>query len=69
MQNINTVVTVGGIIYGLILIMAMFVRIKFIEAMRIDALVIPHPTDSTRPVNLIAGLLIAGYGIYSLFGG
>lgn len=69
MQNINTVVTVGGIIYGFILIMAMFVRIKFIESMRIDALVIPHPTDSTRPVNLIAGLLIAGYGIYSLFGG
>lgn len=66
MQNINTVVTVVGIIYGLVLILITFVRIKFIESMRIDALVIPHPTDSTRPVNLIAGLLIAGYGIYAL---
>lgn len=69
MQNINTVVTVVGIIYGLVLILITFARIKFIEAMRIDALVIPHPTDSTRPVNLIAGLLISGYGVYSLFGG
>jgi hypothetical protein len=69
MQNINTVVTVVGIIYGLVLILITFARIKFIEAMRIDALVIPHPTDSTRPVNLIAGLLISGYGAYSLFGG
>lgn len=68
MQNINTVVTVVGIIYGLVLILITFVRIRFIESMRIDALVIPHPTDSTRPVNLIAGLLIAGYGIYSLLG-
>jgi len=68
MQNINTIVTVVGIIYGFVLILATFVRIKFIEAMRIDALVIPQPTESTRPVNLIAGLVIAGYGIYSLIG-
>jgi len=66
MQNINTVVTVVGIIYGLVLILITFVRIKFIESMRIDALVIPQPTESTRPVNLVAGILIAGYGIYSL---
>lgn len=66
MQNINTIVTVIGIIYGFVLIMIAFVRIKFIESMRIDALVIPQPTESTRPVNLIAGILIAGYGVYSL---
>lgn len=66
MQNLNTVVTVVGIIYGFVLIMIVFVRIKFLEAMRIDALVIPQPTESTRPVNLVAGLLFAGYGIYTL---
>ena len=66
MQNINTIVTVVGIIYGFVLILIVFVRVKFLEAMRIDALVIPQPTESTRPVNLVAGLLIAGYGIYSL---
>lgn len=66
MQNINTIVTVVGIIYGIVLILISFVRFKFTEPMRIDALVIPQPTESTRPVNLIAGILIAGYGIYSL---
>lgn len=66
MQNINTIVTVVGIIYGLVLILVTFVRIKLIEPMRIDALVVPQPTESTRPVNLVAGILIAGYGIYSL---
>lgn len=66
MQNINTVVTVVGIIYGFVLILITFVRIKHIELMRIDALVMQQPTESTRPVNLVAGILIAGYGIYSL---
>lgn len=67
MQNINTAVIVVGIAYEAVLILATFVRrIKFIELMRIDALVIPQPTESSRPVNFVAGLLIAGYGIYSL---
>ncbi len=65
MKNIDTIVTVVGIIYGLVLILAAFVRNKIIEAMRIDALFIPQPTENTRPLNLVAGLLIAGYGIYS----
>lgn len=69
MQNMDTIVTVVGVIYGLVLIMVTFVRNKALESMRIDALVIPQPTESTRPVNLIAGILIAGYGIYSLLHG
>lgn len=68
MRDMNTVVTVVGIIYGFVLILAAFVRNQIIEAMRIDALVIPQPTESTRPINLVVGLLIAGYGIYSLLG-
>lgn len=66
MNNMDIVVTVVGIIYGITLILATFVRNKVTESMRVDALFIPQPTESTRPVNLIAGLLIAGYGIYSL---
>lgn len=65
-NNWNTIVNVIGITYGLTLILATFVRSKVTEALRIDALFIPHPTDSTRPLNLIVGLLVAGYGIYSL---
>lgn len=62
----DTIVNVIGIIYGVILILAAFVRNKAMETMRVDALFIPQPTESTRPVNLIVGILVAGYAIYSL---
>lgn len=62
----DAIVTAIGIAYGLVLIMVTFVRNRVIESMRIDALVIPQPTEKTRPINLVAGILIAGYGIYSL---
>lgn len=66
MNNMDTIVNVIGITYGIILILATFVRTKFTESMRVDVLFIPQPTESTRPVNLVVGLLVAGYGIYSL---
>ncbi|HIJ87736.1 MAG TPA: hypothetical protein HPP97_08640 [Desulfuromonadales bacterium] len=56
-----------GIIYGFILILTAFVRNKALEPMRVDVLFMPQPTEKTRPVNLIFGILVAGYGIYSLF--
>lgn len=62
----DTIVNVIGIIYGFILILAAFVSNKVIESMRVDALFIPQPTENTRPVNLVVGILVAGYGIYSL---
>lgn len=69
MENLDIIVTVFGMIYGLLLILVTFVRNKVTEAIRIDALFIPQPTDATRPLNLIAGLLFAGYSIYSLLAG
>ena len=69
MNSMDTIVTVVGIIYGLVLILATFVRNNAIESLRIDALFIPQPTESTRPLNLVVGLLVAGYGIYSLSAG
>ncbi len=66
MKNMDTIVTVVGIIYGLVLVMATFAHHKIIEAMRVDALFMPQPTENTRPLNLVVGLLVAGYGIYSL---
>jgi hypothetical protein len=68
-NNLNTIVNVIGIAYGCVLILATFTRGRITELMRIDVLFIPHPTESTRPLNLIAGLLVAGYGIYSLLAG
>jgi len=69
MENMDTIVTVIGLIYGLMLILATFVRTKVTESFRIDALLIPQPTDNTRPMNLVIGLLFAGYSIYSLLAG
>ena len=64
MKNMDTIFTVVGIIYGFVLILATFVRHKAIETLRVDALFMPQPTENTRPVNLVVGLLVSGYGIY-----
>lgn len=59
----------GGIIYGGLLITAAFVKTKFTEPFRIDALLMPKPSEKTRILNLIAGVCFAGYSIYSLLNG
>ena len=69
MKNLDTIVTVIGIIYGVFLILTFFVRSKITEAMRIDALFMPKPSEATRPINIVVGILIAGYSIYSLLKG
>ncbi len=33
---------------------------------KIDALIVPKPTDATRVLNPVAGLLLIGYDVYSL---
>lgn len=68
MKNLDILVNTIGIVYGILLILTVFVRSRVTESMRIDALFVKQPTESTRPVNLLAGLLVAGYGIYSLAG-
>ena len=45
---------------------ATFVRHPLTEAMRIDALFIPQANERTRPLNLLMGVAIAGYGAWSL---
>lgn len=67
MNNMDIIVNSIGIAYGLLLIMAAFVRTRITESLRVDALFMPRPSESTRPINLVAGVLVAGYGIYSLF--
>ena len=60
------IVNAIGIIYGVILILSAFVRNRAIDAMRVDSLFLPEPTEKTRPVNIVVGILVSGYGIYSL---
>lgn len=57
-----------GVGYGILLILAVFVRSKVTETMRVDALFMKQASEQTRPLNLVVGLLVAGYGIYSLAG-
>ncbi len=69
MKNMDTLVNAIGIGYGILLVLTAFVRTRVTESMRIDALFIKQYTESTRPLNLIFGLLFAGYGAYSLLFG
>jgi hypothetical protein len=64
----NQIVNAGAIAYGLVLILAVFVRTPVTEALRIDALFMPQADEKTRPLNAVLGLLIAGYGAWSLWG-
>lgn len=64
----DTIVNVLGILYGFTLILAAFVRNRVLEAMRVDAMVM-EPSESTRLLNLVVGLLVVGYAIYSLMAG
>lgn len=66
MKNLDTIVNSIGVGYGIMLVLTAFVRNRITEPMRIDALFMKQYTENTRPVNLVVGLLVAGYGIYSL---
>ncbi len=69
MKNLDMLITLLGVAYGVLLISAFFLRTKFTESFRIDALLMPRPSESTRPVNLVAGLIVVGYSVYSLLRG
>ena len=64
----DNAVNAGAIAYGLLLVLGTFVRTSLTEALRIDALFIPQAGEKTRPLNLVLGLLIAGYGAWSMWG-
>ena len=64
---LDQIVTIGGIVYGVVLVSVVFFRNRFTEALRIDALIVPKPTDATRMINLGIGLLLVGYNGYALF--
>ncbi|MBI2734015.1 MAG: hypothetical protein HYX44_12150 [Aquabacterium sp.] len=63
----DIVVNAGAVAYGITLVLASIVRHPLTEAMRIDALFIPQADERTRPLNLLLGLAIGGYGAWSLF--
>ncbi len=66
MGSVELAVTLAGIAYGVVLIAATFINNKFIGAFRLDTLFMRNPSASTRGVNLVAGLAIIGYNVYTL---
>lgn len=66
MNSPDLLINLLGCLYGALLVSAMFMRTRLTEALRIDALFIPRYSEKTRPLNLLAGLLIAGYAAHSL---
>ena len=62
----DILINAGAVAYGITLVVAAFVRHPLTEAMRIDALFIPQASERTRPLNLLMGVAIAGYGAWSL---
>jgi hypothetical protein len=63
----STAINAGAIAYGLLLVAATFVTTPLTEALRIDSLFIPQAGENTRPLNFVLGLVIAGYGAWSLW--
>jgi hypothetical protein len=62
----DTLINLLGVLYGALLVAAVFFRAPLLEALRIDALFLREASERTRPMNLLAGLLAGGYGLYSL---
>ncbi len=66
MVSLDLTVTLLGIAYGFMLIAGFFIRNRFTEIFRLDKLFMANPSSATSGVNLVAGIVIAGYNIYSL---
>jgi len=66
-MQMDTFVNAGAVLYGLSLVLGIWVRTRLTEALRLDAMFLPQSGENTRPLNLIFGLLIAGYAAWSLW--
>ncbi|HLC18042.1 MAG TPA: hypothetical protein VJM57_03400 [Thermodesulfobacteriota bacterium] len=48
------------------MIVATFINNKVLEAFRLDVLFMRNPTQSSRGINLVAGLALIGYNVYTI---
>lgn len=67
MGSLDLAFTLLGIAYGFMLIAGFFIRNRFTDMFRLDKLFMANPSFATTGINLVAGIAIAGYNIYSLF--
>lgn len=66
MASLDFALTIAGIAYGLLLIAATFINNKVLESFRLDVIFMKSPSQSTRSVNLVAGLVLIGYNVYTM---
>lgn len=66
MNQSDLVLTIAGIAYGVLLIASTFVNNKVIGAFRLDTMFMRQPPPQARTINLIVGLVIIGYNVYTM---
>lgn len=66
MAGIDMLITVGGIIYGSILIYSCFTNQRWVQIFRLDTFFTSRPTANTRLINLAFGLFVLITSLYSL---
>lgn len=66
METNDLILTIAGIAYGLLLIASTFVNNRVIEAFRLDTMFMRQPPPQARNINLVVGLAIIGYNVYTM---
>lgn len=68
-MTLDTALKIGGAAYGAALMASAFVSNRVTETLRLDRFIFPRPSEKTRRINLVFGLIAAGYYVYSLISG
>ena len=66
MSALNITLNIITLVYGAVLIFAAFKSNRITETFRLDTFFTPRPTETTRMINLPAGLLAIGYTLYTM---
>jgi hypothetical protein len=66
MSTNELILTYAGIAYGLLLIAATFVNNRLLHSLRLDLLFMRNAPPNARVINLLAGLALIGYNVYTL---
>ncbi len=66
-SSMDSVLTIVGIGYGILVFLSAFISSKFTDAFRVDLFFTRKPTPATKKLNIFFGLLIIGTSIYSYF--
>ena len=66
MSALSITLNIITLVYGFVLILAAFKSNRITETFRLDTFFTPRPTETTRMINLPAGLLAIGYTLYTM---